>query len=198
MPIAKLTGTVDTIQGRSVVIDVAGVGYLIECTGARLAELEHGMKVSILTHTEIREDSIRLFGFADTVERQVFGLLTKVKGLGAKTAMSVLSAMDKLELLRAIGAGDVARLQQVRGIGRKSAERIVVELREKVADHVLEERSEGIAESPVPFDEAREALEHLGFSRNESERALSEVKKRLSTGRELDTSEILRQALQYV
>lgn len=198
--ISSLKGIVDDISLGVVTLDVNGVGYEVLCTSACLACLEVGEVAKIITYTDVKEDSIRLYGFHDRMERQVFTLLLKVSGVGARTSADILSKMDKLELLRIIGAGDVARLQAIKGIGKKIAERIVVELKDRVAEfaeHGVEHTSAKQEEFSEPFQDALAALIALGFTRRDAERSLEAVRgqgARKPTG----TGNIVREALKYI
>jgi Holliday junction DNA helicase RuvA len=198
--IARLRGTVEEIAGGTVTLDVNGVGYEVTCSAPCVTQLEVGTAATVVIYTDIKEDSIKLYGFADTLEKQVFLLLTRVKGLGAKSASDIVSRVDKRELLRTIGAGDVARLQEVRGVGKKTAERIVVELKDKVAEFALE-REEPSARRGAggPFDEALAALQALGFSAREAEQALARAKADVvGLVSATESGEVVRHALRFV
>lgn len=197
--ISSLVGTVEDLANQTVTVNVNGVGYEVHCTASCLARLVLGAKATLVIYTDVKEDSIRLYGFDDKLEKHVFLLLTKVKGVGAKSAADILSQIDKLELLRVIGSADTTRLQSVRGIGRKIAERIIVELKDRVSDFV----NESSATSPIlagsnsgPFYYAMEAMIALGFPRKEAERAVREVEK--GGGSESDPGQIVREALRFV
>ena len=133
-------------------------------------------------------------------------LLTRVKGLGAKSASDLLSKIDKRELLRVIGSGNLERLLEIKGIGRKTAERILVELKDKVIEHALEMQLSGQVEKvvdghEVPFREAIEALQALGFARREAERAVGKAGEQIEEQFKqagTDASEIVKQALKFV
>jgi len=132
--IASLSGTLDEKSPERLVLDVGGVGYAVQVSLQTFADLPPaGATVRLLVHTEVREDAIELFGFLRPEERALFHLLRKVKGLGPRTALGVLSGMPLAALLAAIGGGDGGRLQTIPGVGRKLAERIVVECREGAA-----------------------------------------------------------------
>ncbi|MBN8551200.1 MAG: Holliday junction branch migration protein RuvA, partial [Deltaproteobacteria bacterium] len=124
---AKLKGIVDEVEASRVTLDVNGVGYELFCSGGCVSQLERGREAAIIVFTDVNENSIRLYGFADALEKQVFLLLTTVKGVGSRTAMEIVSCVDKVELLRAIAAQDLKRLQSIKGVGKKTSERIVVE-----------------------------------------------------------------------
>jgi len=198
--IAWLHGTVVDVAGSTVTLNVHGVGYELLCSAHCVAGLEAGNDATIVVYTDVKEDSIRLYGFADPLEKQVFRLLTRVKGLGAKSASDIVSRIDKRELLRAIGAGDVVKLQQLRGVGKKTAERIVVELKDRVAEYALgREESTGRTDEGGPFEEALAALQALGFSGREAEQAVRQVRAALPGGGSVpDSGEVVRQALRFV
>ncbi|RMD86467.1 MAG: Holliday junction branch migration protein RuvA [Candidatus Dadabacteria bacterium] len=196
--ISRLTGIVVEKDNNRVVLDVNGVGYEVFCSLNTIAALQCGEEATLVIHTEVREDSITLFGFADKLEKQTFLLLKTVKGVGARSASDIISRIDKLDLLRIIGSGDTLRLRSVKGIGRKIAERIVVELKEKVSDYAMgyaglsaDVTAEGA------FGDALEALRSLGFSQSVAEAALQKVKNNVDiTG--MDAGKIVQEALQYV
>src|SRR5262249_231128 len=129
--IGSLAGTLAEKSPDRLVVDVAGVGYLVHVSLQTFSDLPPaGTTVRLLVHTEVREDAIELFGFADPRERTLFHLLRKVKGLGPRTSLGVLSGMPVAELLAVVASGDAARLQTIPGVGKRFAERIVVECRE--------------------------------------------------------------------
>lgn len=207
--IAALTGRVDEINAPYVTLDVQGVGYEVRCSQSCLNQMEIGSQTRLVIQTEVKEDSIRLFGFVDQLERRVFNLLLSVKGVGAKSAAEIVSAVDKAELLRIVAGGDVNRLYGIKGVGRKTAERIIVELRDKVAQYMVEQSSTArhTTGSVQPFVEAIEALQALGFSRRDAERAVEQAEQQLGVSRydqqspdtgEMDTALVIRTALKFV
>jgi Holliday junction DNA helicase RuvA len=191
--IAALAGVLAEKEPERLVVDVGGVGYAVHASLQTLAEVpEVGAPVRLLVHTEVREDAIELFGFATARERTLFHLLRKVKGLGPRTALLVLSGMPLGQLVAAIAAGDAARLQTIAGVGRKYAERIVVECREAAA--ALgdgEPRRDRPAAPDGVTGEAVSALLNLGYKRPEAERA---VERAARPGTPLE--EVIRAALQ--
>ncbi|MBX7137261.1 MAG: Holliday junction branch migration protein RuvA [Oligoflexia bacterium] len=194
--IASLRGRVQEISGTTVTLDVQGVGYELICSLGALERLETGKDAHMVVFTDVKQDSIRLYGFSDKLEKQVFLLLTRVKGVGARSASEILSAVDKRELLRLIAAGNVLGLQAVKRIGKKTAERIVVELKDKVAEFALGNQLERMGVERVTsgaMQDAIDALEALGFSRTEAEIAVGQV-----AGQHLEAGEIVREALRYV
>lgn len=172
--IASLAGTVADKSTERVVVDVGGVGYAVHVSLQTFADLPAaGSAVRLLVHTEVREDAIELFGFLRPEEQALFHLLRRVKGVGPRTSLTVLSGMPAPALAGAIAAGDVARLQSIPGIGRKLAERIVVECREPAA--LLSAGAPRPAAAPAGDGisaEAVSALVNLGYSRAEAERAV--------------------------
>lgn len=204
--IRRLRGEVVEIEGESVVLDVQGVGYDLMCTSALRADLIEGAQATVSVYTDVREDAIRLFGFASESERQVFLLLNKVSGMGPRSALDVISHVAIRDLLRAIGSGDVNALMSIKGVGKKKAERIVVELRDLVASMAGErasslhamvtvERDERGAGSAISAD-AISALEVLGFSRKDAESAVSQaVASKPGIG---VVGDVVREALRFV
>lgn len=191
--IAALAGTLAEKSPERLVVDVGGVGYAVHVSLQTFADLPPaGQQVRLLVHTEVREDAIELVGFLAAEERALFNLLRKVKGLGPRTALVVLSGMPLGQLAATIAAGDAARLQTIPGVGRKYAERIVVECREGAAA-----LASGAAPraTPVPaggvLDEAVSALVNLGYRRPEAERAVARA-----GGPAAPLEDVIRAALQ--
>ena len=198
--IAQLSGQVIDISGRAAVIDVSGVGYEVHCTIEAIARLDLGASTTLVVYTEVREDDIKLFGFADKLEKQTFLLLMRVKGVGAKTALEIISNINKRELLKLIAAGDLASLQVVKGIGKKTAERIIVELKDKVGAYVVENQTQRMGVEQLraePLQDALDALTALGFSKHEAETALKKAQA-LPSHAQLQASELVREALRHV
>jgi Holliday junction DNA helicase RuvA len=177
--IASVSGEVLVRRPDYVVIDAGGVGYRLAVSTETLKAVPaRGKRASLHAELVARDDALSLFGFASEEERDLFGQLTSVGGVGPKVAMAVLSGGPVRELLRAIAAGDAKRFQAVPGIGKRTAERIIVELREKVAGEV-----EGDAEAAAlaegeedPRAMAREGLLNLGYTPAEAEELLTEAK----------------------
>ncbi len=193
--IANITGKILDITAQSIVVDVNGVGYEVFCTGRCRDSRLVDEQIALVVHTEVREDSIRLFGFDDKLEKQVFLLLLKVRGLGAKTALDVLTQIEKRDLLRIIGSGDLDQLQLVRGIGKKTAERIIVELKDKVGEHVRDAMSNNVASEPR--NDALQALLSLGFSKRDAEFAIDKAVSQIARNFD-DAGDIVKEALKYV
>ncbi|MFN8389322.1 MAG: Holliday junction branch migration protein RuvA [Bdellovibrionota bacterium] len=206
--IGALKGNIADRNGDRVLIDVQGVGYEVTVTSAALAALSpDGSNARLVIFTDVKENSISLFGFKNSLEKEVFLLLKKVKGVGSKIALSVVSAIGAEGVLSSIGQNDVSRLKRVPGIGGKTAERIIVELRENVQEFVVE------SESPLVIEKISEpagssmgrvqldvvlALEKLGFP---SDRAKQVVASAVAARRQggladfADSADLLRLAL---
>lgn len=132
--IGKLRGIVDAVEAAHAIIDVNGVGYLVYASTRTLSRLQPGKETVLIIETHVREDHIHLYGFADAAEKEWFGILTTVQGVGVKVALAILSALAPDKLSLAIAAQDKAAFKAVSGIGPKLAERIVVELKSKVGE----------------------------------------------------------------
>jgi holliday junction DNA helicase RuvA len=168
--IASLRGEVVTRLAGEVVIEAAGVGYRMAVSTETLSKVPQvGQQGRLLTHLVLRDDGMHLYGFATQTERELFLLLIGVQGVGPKVALAVLSGGAPRELLNAIASGDTARFQAVPGIGKRTAERIIVELREKVAGRVTDEIVVRRTASDDPRTLAREGLLGLGFSPQEAD-----------------------------
>jgi Holliday junction DNA helicase RuvA len=172
--IAQLTGLVAHKDGMDVVIDCQGVGYAVSVSLTTADTVPKvGDRVTLHTILAVREDAMQLFGFASAAERSMFTLLTSIQGIGGKTALGILSAATLTDLRKAVATGNVASLQRLPGIGKKTAERLVVELREKVIAIV----PDGTATVDVPATQVTEdaisALIALGYTRSAAERAVA-------------------------
>lgn len=177
--IARLTGVLAGHTPDGIVVEVGGVGYLVAATPSVLRQAEPSGTVVVETYLHVREDALQLFGFASANERELFTQLLTVSGIGPKVALAVVSASSADELRRAIVLGDHARFQAIPGIGKKTAERIVLELREKVGLESQAATGVGAATAPdgVPPAHlmARDALVELGYSVVEAEQALAAI-----------------------
>jgi holliday junction DNA helicase RuvA len=171
--IASVRGPVILRRSNQVVVEAAGVGYRLAVSAETLREVPAaGEEVELHAHLVLRDDGIQLYGFASETERDLFLMLIGVQGVGPKVALAVLSGGSSRELLSAIAAGDSARFQAVPGIGKRTAERIIVELREKVAGAVAEEIVVRKTSSDDPRSLAREGLLGLGFAPQEADELL--------------------------
>jgi len=166
--IARLRGKPVARRPDGLVLDVGGVGYLVQATPSALRRAQGGEEVSLDTYLHVREDALQLYGFADVAERELFEHLLSVSGVGPKVALAIVSGSPPGELRRAIALEDTARFEAIPGIGRKTAQRVVLELKEKLG-------SVAVAAEPNADLAARDALVELGYSLIEAERALAEI-----------------------
>ncbi len=173
--IAAVRGQVLARKPDHVVVECAGVGYRMAVSSQTLKEVPgSGREVALLTHLVLRDDAMQLYGFSTEEERELFLMLIGVQGVGPKVALAVLSGGAPRELLNAIATGDSARFQAVPGIGKRTADRVIVELREKVAGRVSDEIV--ITKSDDPRTLARQGLESLGFSPQEADELLDQAR----------------------
>ncbi len=181
--IARLRGKPVARTPEGLVLDVNGVGYLVHATPVAAAKT--GDEITVETYLHVREDALQLYGFADAGERELFVQLLGVNGIGPKVALAIVSGSRPEELRRAIVREDTARFQAIPGIGKKTAERIVLELRERI----VVESADALSTMDLT---ARDALVELGYSLIDAERALAEVDGDLSV--EEQVRQALRQA----
>jgi Holliday junction DNA helicase RuvA len=190
--IARLEGTVVEKREGSVVIDVNGVGYLVHVSATCLASLPPGERVRLRTFQHVREDALDLFGFATEEEEAVFRELIGVKNVGPRAAQNILSGIEPRDLASAVASGDVARLTKVPGIGKKTAERLVVELKDRLATLALAASPRAAARKGGIADQLEQALVGLGYRPQQAAQAV-EAMAGATEGRTLD--ELLRDAL---
>jgi holliday junction DNA helicase RuvA len=186
--IARLRGKPVARDADGLVVDVGGVGYRLAATPAAVKKAEGADEVVLETHLHVREDAMQLFGFADAGERELFEQLLAVNGVGPKVALAIVSGYSPGELRRAIVREDAALFETIPGIGRKTAQRVVLELKEKVAPLAAVENAPHLG----PGDGhtvARDALVELGYTAAEAEGRLAE------TDPDLPPAERVRQAL---
>ncbi len=170
--IARITGTVIDKGEKFAVVDVSGVGYKLYCSNDTLASLELDSLASLYTHLIVREDALDLYGFTSINDQGFFEMLISVSGIGPKSALGILNVASIDSLQQAIGTGDTSYLTKVSGIGRKTAEKIVLELRDKMRANVTMKESSGSLRAE---SDAVEALKALGYSQNEARDTLKEV-----------------------
>lgn len=183
-----IIGRVASVCEGTVVIDRQGMGFTLLCPSSTAAACRVAEEVKLLTYLQVREDGITLYGFADAGQREMFLLLTGVSGIGCKLACSILSGISSIDLASAIAAGDSKALSALKGVGKKTAERIIVELREKV---VAVADAEHPAASGKDVQDAVLALVALGFTQNEAVQTVMSV----SNVTELGLNEIVSAAL---
>jgi Holliday junction DNA helicase RuvA len=159
-----------------VIIDCAGVGYQVNISLHTYSLLPNAEFIKLFTHLQIKEDSHTLFGFMEKSEREIFKMLLSVSGIGASIARTMLSSLDPKQITNAIASGDVVTIQSIKGIGSKTAQRVILDLKEKVLKlYDLDEVS--MSQSNTNRDEALSALEVLGFVRKASEKVVEKIVK---------------------
>ena len=171
--IARLRGRPVGRTNEGLVLEVNGVGYLVAATPSVLRRAGAGSEVTVETYLHVREDALQLYGFSDAEERELFVHLLTVSGVGPKVALAVVSGSPPGELRKAIALGDHARFQAIPGIGKKTAERIVLELREKLGS--ASETGLAVVGDMPGHIVARDALVELGYTLVDAERALAEI-----------------------
>ena len=182
---AKLTGTIDTLAQGYIILDVQGVGYLVQASNRTLSRIgKKGDPASLLIETNVREDAITLFGFADHAEQEWFRLLTSVQGVGAKAGLAILSVNTPDKIALAIAAQDKAAIQAADGVGPKLATRILTELKDKAINADLASASQAVPYSDIASDETESGLDHdavsalvnLGYARSDAYTAVTKAK----------------------
>ena len=175
--IGKLTGRVDSVGTDTAIIDVGGVGYVVHASSRALANLPPlGDAVSMLIETHVREDAIQLFGFLSTAERDWFGHLTSVQGVGGRVGLAILAALSPDELTSAIALQDKTTLCRAHGVGPKLGQRIVMELKDKAGPAMTLGSDLGSSGEPAPAQaDAVSALVNLGYGAPEANRAVHRV-----------------------
>jgi Holliday junction DNA helicase RuvA len=182
--IGKLTGTISHIDLGFVILDVSGVGYKVNLTNDSLGKIRQNKEVSLWIHHAVRENSVDLYGFSEQNEQEFFELLLGVSGIGPKSALGVLSITSVDTLKKAVQAGDITYLTKVSGIGKKNAEKIIVELRDKLG--ALEDGAYALSGDA----DTLEALTSLGYSAKEARDALRDLSDDIK-----DTGERVKAAL---
>lgn len=185
--IARLTGQLAETGADHAVIDVAGVGYLVQASSRTLSVIGPvGGSVMLFTEMQVREDSMTLFGFGSAAERDWFRLLTGVQGVGGRVALAILSALSADELQRAVASGDKAMVARAQGVGPKLAERIVRELKDKVGGIALGPGAPAAVPAGGAASDAVSALTNLGFRPAEASAAVAAANDELGGGANLD------------
>jgi holliday junction DNA helicase RuvA len=187
--ISRLRGTIAARTAAGIVIDVGGVGYLVAATPRVTARV--GEEAVVETYLHIRQDVLQLYGFANGEERDLFELLLAVSGIGPKVALAIVSGSPPAELRRAVAREDVARFEAIPGIGRKTAQRVVLELKDKLGPAVVAPSTPAAAARGGSLL-AREALVELGWTLVDAERALSDIDEQLPVEEQVRAA--LRQA----
>jgi len=200
--IAYLSGKILEKEANLIIVDVGGVGYEVIIPLSTFYDLgEPGEDVSLRIYTYVREDIFQLFGFKTVRERELFLLLISVSGIGPKSAVTALSGMSADEIIGAIRQNNLARLNSIPGVGRKTAERIVIELRDKIVK-LSAVSAEEMKATSVPqtsgndvYDDAISALVNLGYHANAAEKALKQA---MQEGTEMSVQKLLRRSLQLL
>ena len=194
--IGKLTGIVDSITGDAVILDVGGVGYLVQCPSTTLSRLAVGAHVSLMIEMKVSEDAIRLYGFAGAEEREWFRFLQTVQNVGSKVALSVLSTLSPRELQRALALSDKAMIGRAPGVGPKLALRIATELKDKAPAMMLHGDDDTHAHVTAPRGPAADAvaaLLKLGYSEGQAAEAVARATGDL--GDDAEAGSLIREAL---
>jgi Holliday junction DNA helicase RuvA len=198
--IASVRGTVAALGPDGAVVEVGGVGLSVSCSPGTLARLRVGEAARLATSLVVREDSLTLYGFADDDERALFELLQTANGVGPKLAQTMLAVHPPRELRRAIATSDFASLTKVPGIGRKGAERIVIELRDRIGAIDQSDGGEAVTAGLTPVAPWRDQLAHalagLGFTGKEAADAIDIVA--TDAGETPDVSSLLRRSIQLL
>lgn len=192
--IAQLRGRISEKHPNRIVVDVNGVGYDVSVPLSTFYGLgELGSEIALRIHTHVREDALSLFGFATKLEQQLFERLIGVSGIGPKVGLAVLSGIEPADLIRAIEREDIARLTAIPGVGKKTAERIVLELKDRLPRaEIAAPSGAGAVESPVLKDDVLSALINLGYHRPLAEKAVESAVRATPDG---DFKGTLKQAL---
>ena len=198
--IAFVRGRVAQIDLSSAVVEVGGVGLQLMCTPRTLADLRHGQEATLPTSMVVREDSLTLFGFAEEDEKQTFEMLLTASGVGPKLAQAMLAVHAPDELRRAVASDDVKTLTTVPGIGQKGAQRIILELKDRIGSPVSPSASRGGAQAAPAAaaweNQVQAGLVGLGWSAREADKAVASVTPHAETMPEPDVARLLRLALQ--
>jgi Holliday junction DNA helicase RuvA len=177
-----------------VVVDCGGVGYILHISLNTFSKVTDTEFQQFFTHLIVKEDSQTLFGFKDNIEREIFRLLISVSGIGASIARTMLSSMSPEQVQQAIASSDVATIQSVKGIGAKTAQRLIIDLKDKILKtYAIDEVS--ATQNNTNKDEALSALEVLGFNKKQSERVVDKVLKQTP---DLSVEQIIKQALKNI
>jgi len=198
--IAHLKGILFKKTTQSIIIDVGGVGYEVSVPLSTFYSLpETDEKVSLQIHTHVKDDSLTLFGFNTSLEKTLFLMLVSVSGIGPKLSINILSGMGPQDLLEAIAHGDAIRLQAIPGIGKKTAERIALELKDRASKALVEM---DISPMPIPqgedrrtMDDALSALMNLGYPPKSATMAIERAKSRV---KEMTLEDLIREALRIL
>jgi Holliday junction DNA helicase RuvA len=195
--ISLVNGVVRSISLDKVIVEVGGVGLSLAVTQKTSAQLNIGVQVQLFTTLVVREDALTLYGFLEDGDRALFELVQTVSGIGPKVALSIVSALSPSQLAIAISQEDISAIEKVPGIGRKGAQRLILELKGKLTDFGTSSKSD--RHQPVWREQLTSALVSLGFNAKDSDAAISQVVARLSEdgidAKNLELSDLLKRAL---
>ena len=189
--ITQIIGRLVEKNPTQVVIDCNGVGYAVNISLHTFSQINDGENIKLYTHLQVREDSHTLFGFNTTIERSVFLLLISVSGIGSSTARMMLSSLEPLQIQRAIISDDLNTIKSVKGIGLKTAQRVLIELKDKMLNLQVEGEIQNFGNNTIK-DEALSALEVLGYTRKQSERILDTI---IQSAPDSSVEELIKEAL---
>lgn len=191
-----IEGTIEQVNPAFVVVNNNGMGYNVLISINTYEQIKHLKQLRLLLHLSIKEDAHTLFGFFDDTERELFRLLITVNGVGSNTARMILSGQSVSSILSAISNGNLALLKAVKGVGPKTAQRIIIELQDKVGRLMASDKYE-LTGKPINrvFDEALQALTALGFARNTAEKAIVKIQ---DVNPNLSIEDIIKQALRML
>ena len=198
--IARLIGLLFRKTPQCVIVEAGGVGYEVFVPLSTFYALpEHNETVSLHVYTHVREDALVLFGFHTRLEKDLFLMLTSVSGIGPKLSSNILSGIGPQELLEAMARGDALRLQAIPGVGKKTAERIALELKDRACQLLGREEAVPVhameAEDRRAFDDALSALRNLGYTEKAAKRALQDARPRVGDG---ELEDLIREALKML
>lgn len=196
--IATLTGEIKAIFLDRVIVEVGGVGLLVNLAPNAAAQLNLGTNVTFHTSLVVREESLTLYGFLSSESKQLFEQVQTVSGIGPKVALAIIGALSPQDLASAIATENIAAIERVPGIGRKGAQRLILELKGKLSD--LSDGIQNVSHQPIWREQLTSALISLGFAPKDSDRAITAVVAELQNdgveAADLDLSELLKLALQ--
>ena len=189
--ITQIIGRLVEKTPTQVVIDCNGVGYAVNISLHTFSQINDNENIKLYTHLQVREDSHTLFGFNTTIERSVFLLLISVSGIGSSTARMMLSSLEPLQIQRAIISEDLNTIKSIKGIGLKTAQRVLIELKDKMLNLQIEGEIQNFGNNTIK-DEALSALEVLGYTRKQSERILESI---IQSAPDSSVEELIKEAL---
>ena len=189
--ITQIIGRLVEKTPTQVVIDCNGVGYAVNISLHTFSQINDNENIKLYTHLQVREDSHTLFGFNTTIERSVFLLLISVAGIGSSTARMMLSSLEPLQIQRAIISEDLNTIKSIKGIGLKTAQRVLIELKDKMLNLQIEGEIQNFGNNTIK-DEALSALEVLGYTRKQSERILDSI---IQSAPDSSVEELIKEAL---